>query len=92
MQKGHIIHAAGQMREQIADPLATLTILFKCPAGFDDSAGIAVATASECLDRDSLIVSPLHFGLVIERINMAGAAIHKQKDDTFGLRRMVQCL
>ena len=83
VQERNIVNTSGQMRKQVADPFPAFTILLEIPAGLHDPSLILMTSPAKCFDFDGLIVTTLHRWLVIERVNMAGAAIHKQKDHVF---------
>jgi hypothetical protein len=56
VQEGNVIHAGRQVREQIADPLAALSVLLEAPLGPDDAALVLVPAAAEGLDLHRLAV------------------------------------
>ena len=51
-----------------------------------------VPAAAEGLDRDRLAVQLVQLRLVVERIDLAGTAVHEQEDDALGLRRQRRLL
>jgi len=53
------------------------------PAWFHDAPGVAASASSERFDLNGLIVTALHVGLVVEGVDVAGAAVHEEKDDAF---------
>ena len=71
--------------KQVGDPLARLAILLELPLGPDDPPLVLLAAPAEGLDGDRLAVERIELGLVVERIDMAGPAVHEQKDDALGL-------
>jgi len=56
MHERDVVHAASQIREQVADPFAGLPILLKLPFGLDDPALIALTAPAEGLHFDGLSV------------------------------------
>src|SRR5436305_491913 len=92
MNKRDIIDTTRKMREQVTDPLAAFTVLMEIPARFDNAPLILMAAASEGFDIDRLVVATFHGRLVVERINVAGPAIHEQEDDVLGFRSKMRCL
>src|SRR4051794_29851732 len=91
MHERDIVGAVAQMREEIADILATVAPLTKLPARLNDAALVLVPAASERFYFDRLAVHPDHRRLKVERVDMAWAAVHEEKDDAFGLRREQGC-
>ena len=77
MKERDIVDAGRQMRKQVADPLPALAILMEIPARLDDSPLILMPAATECFDFDRLIVASFHRGLVVECIDVTGAAVHE---------------
>jgi len=78
----HVIDAGRQVREDVRDILATLTMLAKGPFRADDASLVLLAAAAERVDVDRLAVQPIELGLVVERVDMAGPAVHEQEDHT----------
>ena len=70
--------------KQRAYPLTTLAILLELPSGLDNPPAFPVTTTPESLYIYRLSIHPGHIGFVIERIDMAGPPIHKQKNDGLG--------
>ncbi len=79
IQEGDVIDALGEVGEQIADPLAALSILLEFPARFDDTAFVAMTTATECFDGHCLAIHADHVRFIVERIDVTWPAVHKQK-------------
>ncbi len=85
VQERDIIDTRGKVREQIADPLATIPVLLEVPRSLDNPPlGLAAATTKR-LHINRLAIHPLHRRLVIERVDVTRAAVHIQEDDTGGL-------
>src|SRR5208337_2340479 len=82
MDERDVIDAGRQVREDVGDVLATLAVLAKGPFRPNDSSLVLLAAAAERLDLDRLAVQPVEYGLVVERVDMAGPAVHEQEDHT----------
>src|SRR3954451_18544211 len=87
MEEGDVIDAIGKMRKELADPLAALAVLMEFPARFDNAAFVLMAAATESLHGNRLAVHADHGGFIVERVDMARAAVHEEEDDAFGLGR-----
>jgi hypothetical protein len=81
--EGDIIDMICKIGEQGANPLSALPVLLKLPPWFDDPPLVFVPTSPKRFDRDHLVVTPLHGGLVVEGVDMTRSTIHEQKDDVF---------
>ena len=55
--------------------------------GPDDAALVLLAAAAERLDGDRLAVQRVELWLVVERVDVAGPAVHEQEDHALGLGR-----
>ena len=82
----------GQVREQVADPLAALAVLLELPLRPDDAALVLVAAAAEGLHRGSSCRPAVQLRLVVEGVDVARAAVHEQEDDALGLGGEVRLL
>ncbi len=71
----------------VADPFAALAVLMELPARLDDPPLVLMPAAAERFDVDRFAVHADHRRLVVERVDMAGPAVHEQKDDALGLCR-----
>src|SRR5262249_52265872 len=92
VEESDIGHANRQVREQVGDPLAALTILLELPLRTDDAPLVLVAAATVRLHGDRLPIQLIELGLVVERIDLAGAAVHEQEDDALRLATEVWLL
>ena len=81
VEECNVVDTAGQVREQLADPLAGLAVLMELPARLDDSPLIFVPAAAEGFDVDRFSIHADHRRLIVERVDMARTAIHEQEDD-----------
>ena len=86
MDKRDVIDARCQMGEQIADPFSAFAVLVEIPTGLDDSTLILMTTPPKGFHVNRLIVTAFHRGLIVERIDMAGTAIHEQENDVLRFR------
>ena len=84
VNESDVIHALGQIRKEVGDPLAALPVLFEFPLGLDDTALILGPAAPLSLDLNRLSIHAEHCGFVIESVDVAGAAVHEKEDDTLG--------
>ena len=82
-----VVDACGEVREEVADPLAALAVLLELPARLDDPALVLVPAAAEGLDRDRLVVLADQPRLVVERVDVARPAVAEDEDDRLRLRR-----
>src|SRR5690349_21680757 len=85
MEEGHVIDAGGQVREQVADPLAALAVLLELPLRPDDAALVLVPAAAERLDGNRLAVERVELRLVVEGIDVTRAAVAEDEDHALGL-------
>ena len=92
MDEGDVVNVLRQVREQVADPVAAPAVLLEVPARFDDAALVLVPATAKGFDLDGLVVHALHVGLVVEGVDVAGAAVHVQEDDALRLGRKVRLL
>ena len=79
-----VIDAGAEVGEEIADELAALAVGLEGPLGSDDAAFVLFAAAAEGFHGNSFAVEFVEFGLVLEGIDLAGAAVHEEKDDALG--------
>ena len=87
-----VVHARGQVREQVAHPRAALAVLAEVPLGAHHAALVAVAAAALGLHLDGLPVVLVELGLVVEGVHVARAAVHEQEDHALGLARELRRL
>ena len=92
VNKRNVINALAQIRKQVGHIFSALTILFEFPTGLNDTTFVFVTTTPKRFHVDRLAVHPIHLWLVVESIDVAGTAIHKQKDDGFCFGREMGCL
>jgi hypothetical protein len=86
MNECDVVDMVGHVWEKLANPLSALSVLLKVPAWFNDATLILVTTATEGFYSDDLIVTALHGGLVVKRIDVTRSTIHEQEDDAFCFR------
>src|SRR5688572_12637997 len=72
--------------------LATLAVLAERPLRSDHAALVLGAAAAPRVDVDRLAVERVELRLVVERVDLARAAIHEQEDDGLRARREVRRL
>ena len=65
--------------------LATLPVLFELPLRPHEGQREGLARVAEALDIDGLAIAFDELGLVVKRVHLRRATVHKQKDDTLGL-------
>ena len=92
VQERDVVDAGGEVREQVADHLAALAVGLEFPLRPDDAAFVLLATPAERLHGDRLAVEIVELRLVVERVDLARAAVHEQEDDALGLRSEVRRL
>ena len=67
-------------------------MLLEMPFGSNHPPLLFVATTTEGLDVNRFAVQGIEFGLVVERVDMTGAAVHEEKDHMLGLGRKMRLL
>ena len=92
VDEGDVIDVLRRMRKKIAHPLATLAVLLELPLRSDDTSLVFLTTAALRLHLDRLTVERIERRLVVERVDVAGAAIHEEEDHALGLRREMRGL
>ena len=85
MHKGDVIDVLGNIGEEVGDILATLSVLIELPAGLDDAALVLFAAATEGFHIDGFAIHAKHVRFVVKGVDVAGATIHEEEDDAFGL-------
>ncbi len=97
VQEAEIIDVAGHVRKQLGDPAAGFAVLGEFPGRLHDSlrriAFAGVGSLAGVVKRHLLAIVRGEPRLVVERIDLADAALHEQKDDALGtgseVRRLV---
>src|SRR5262245_33526742 len=87
MDEGDVIHALREVRKKFGNPFAAPPVLAELPLGPHDSPLVAVTAAPERFDFHGLPVERIHLRLVVERLDMARAAVHEEENDALRLRR-----
>jgi hypothetical protein len=87
VDESDIVNTLADVREQIADHFPALAIGLEGEFGADDAAFVFVPTAAKGFHLDGLAVEFGEFRFVVEGIDLAGAAVHKQEDHGLGLGR-----
>src|SRR5688500_19028510 len=87
MQEGNVVDAGCQIRIQRTDPFTTLAVLLEFPSGLDEAFLVLVSAAAESYDVDRYAVHSDHGRFVIERVDVAWAAVHEKEDDALCLGR-----
>ena len=90
MQKGHVIHAAGQVRHEAAHPLAGFAVLFPIPRAFHAGARDALEQFDLAARVERLAVALNQLRFVVEGVQLAGGAGHEHLHDALGLGLVVQ--
>src|SRR5262249_43867657 len=86
MQKGDVVNAGGEVREEVADPLAALPVLLEFPLRPDNAPLVFVPAATECLPRNRLAIEGIEFWFVVKGLYGARPAIAEDEDDALRLR------
>ena len=87
VDEGHFVHLRAQFGEEAAAPRACLSVLIKRERGLHEPAdSVGEKARLRVKARHGLAVALFELGLVIPRVHMARAAVHKQPDDRFRLR------
>ena len=87
VQKRDVVDTLSKVREQIGHVLATLTVLLEVPLGSDNPTLVAMPTSAKGLHFDGFPIQGIKVGLVVERVDMARAAIHEEKNHRFRFAR-----
>jgi hypothetical protein len=86
-----VIDLAGQVRHGIGHPHAALAMLSELERAAHQCAGATrVLDFAGDLAEVRVAVVLVEHRLRIEQVHLAGAAVHEQMDDRFGLRREVR--
>lgn len=83
--EGDIVHASGDIRQQVGHPLAGLAVLAELPTRFHDPPLVAAPLAAVRFDFDGLVIAADQCRFVIEHVDMARPTVHVEKDDALGL-------
>src|SRR5262249_55048700 len=86
VHKGDIVHAGGEIRKEVADPLAAAAVLLELPLRADDAALVLVPGSAERLDGDRLAIERIELRLVVEGVNVTRSAIAEDEDNALRLR------
>ena len=84
MNERDVIDAGTDIWKQIRDPLSGFAVLLEFPFWLDDPALTLLAAATKGFHIDRLSIHSDHVRLVVERVDMAGAAVVENEDDAFG--------
>ena len=88
---GQLVGVLADVREVIGDHQAALAAGAERAEGRRQKADLAAAGVDELLVRRQRLAGVLlQLGLVVERVDLARAAVHHQEDDALGLRREVR--
>ena len=88
VDEADVIDAGADVGEEVRDVLAALAVLLELPLRADDAALVLVPAPAEGLDGNRLAVEGVQGRLVVEGLDLAGAAVHEQEDDGLGLGRL----
>jgi hypothetical protein len=89
MNEGHVVHAPGEVGEEIAHPLAALAMLAEFPIASLAVAGFRREELQLARGVEGLPVAPLQLGLVVPGVHLAQAAGTEDLDDGFRFRGIV---
>src|SRR5262245_54743958 len=81
--EGQLIHELGHLREQLADPSATLPMLLELPRT-PQQIRCRSELHSWFVEWQRLAVVARQQRFVVERVNLGNAAVHEQEDDPLG--------
>ena len=85
----HVIHALGQVRQQVTHPQPALAMLAKIEAALHDPPRLAEESIDLAFAGELLAIESLQVGLVIERINVADSAAGTDMHDAARFGRKV---
>ena len=80
VQKRDVVDFLGQIRKEVAHPFPALAVLIELPARLNDPPLVFAPPTPKGLHGDSLVIASDHVGLVIKRVDVAGASVHIQED------------
>ena len=95
LEQAEIIHMLGHVREQFANRLAALAVILKIPKRLLDAVFYDLARLGQrpgIIEAYHLAVVIKQLLLVVERIHMAHAAGHEEKNHALRLGRMMHQL
>ena len=82
MKKSHVINTFAQTWEQVGNHFSALTTRLEVPFWPHDPASSTLPLSSEGWDIDCFTVQTVQLGLVVKRVDLAGAPVHKKEDHT----------
>src|SRR6476659_9836586 len=86
MDERDIVDTIAQVRKELAHVFAALAPLSEPPPRLDDAALILVPASAKRFYIDRFAIHADHLRLIVERVDMARTAIHKEENDTLCLR------
>ena len=97
LDEAEVVGNRGRVREHIAHPCSALAVLLELLVMAEEVHAVARAHEGEALafdeaGGDGLAVEFVELGLVVEELQLAGAAGHEEVDDALGLGLMVRRL
>ncbi len=84
MDEGNVVDMLREVRKQVRNVLAALPVLLELPFRTDHPALVLLAAATEGLHIDGLAVERVELRLVVEGVDVAGPAIHEEKNHRLG--------
>ena len=90
MDEAQVIHAAGQIRQQIAHPRTALPVLTKRVNTLHQPTGLTKKTEILTASFQLGAVEAFQFGFVVEGVEVAHPTAAKHLDDALGSRPVVQ--
>ena len=92
MNERHLVHMAGEMREEVAYPCAAAAVLGPLEGrGHEGADGIRKESCLAIEAGESLAVALLQFRFVIPCIDVAGSSVGEDPDDGFGAGGALGC-
>src|SRR5438270_5700286 len=90
MNERQLIHTRAQVRDQVADPFAAMSILLPIPGALHDRSWLALKEL-DLAARIEFLPCPFdHFGFVIKGVALAGGAGHEELHHPLGTGAMMQ--
>ena len=86
MQEGNLVRLLANVREKVTYLFTTLTVFFKIPFRTDHTATCLFSATPKSFHVNRLTVQWIELGLVIKRVHVAWATIHKQKNHMLRFR------
>ena len=86
MHERQVVHHRAHVREELGDELAALAVALELERAAHERAGVALPHPHPAFARQGLAVVLFEHRFVVERVHVADAAAHEQRNDRLGAR------